>query len=462
MEYDTIGGSAMHKIIEKIGFGTFHVMMITILGLRRFVGGSSLAMVTVLEPYLRCSMKLSIFASSWTILCRSIGQILSPIIAGKISDHFGRKKTMLLFFILHSYLSLMASLSSSYPMILVSQTMVGIVFECYTLLYPYALEVMPVMQRKFITVFEAFFFCGYFFAIALGMPVLKNLGWRWYLVFTESLPMAVCAVLLLFLPESPRYLMSSGQWKEAFNSLRFIANMNGKDIKNLLGTKEFNMTEYDSECSDLENKSSDIQDKELGIWKVSTLKILFSMSVLRFASYSLSTLLEFATMQMNVISNVRCGDCAEQQSYELAYIYIGSNALAFSVAYFMIGYAPRKSSLQILSVLIFINTLPFYLPLSKNIIRTLIGTAGTLIQTLVYITAIYNSEVMPTSIRTTGNGIANTAGGIGYALAAFLGVYLINIDLTLALGIVDFIVVSMIVVAFSLDKETKTIPLQDS
>ena len=129
MEYNTVGGSAMHKIIEKIGFGKFHVIMITILGLRRFVGGSNIAMVTVLGPYLRCSLELSVFAASWIVLCRSIGKIFSPIIVGKISDFFGRKKTMLLFFTLHSYLSLMTSLSSSYPMILLSQTIVGTVLE---------------------------------------------------------------------------------------------------------------------------------------------------------------------------------------------------------------------------------------------------------------------------------------------------------------------------------------------
>ena len=277
------------------------------------------------------------------------------------------------------------------------------------------------------------------------MPVLKNLGWRWYLAFTESLPIAVCVILIIFLPESPRFLMSSGQWKEAFNSLKLIANMNGKDIKDLLATKDLSETESDSESSDLENSSSDAQDKELSILTVSTLKILLSVSVLRFVGCSLSYLLEHATMQVN-ISNVGCGDCAEQQNYELAYIYIGGTVLAFSAAYFMIGHASRKSSFRILSVLIFINTLPFYLRVSKDIIRTLFGIAGTLTQTFIYITFIYNSEVMPTSIRTTGNGIANAAGNIGNVTGTFLGLYLMNVDLKLALGIVEFLVISLIFV----------------
>ena len=461
MQYDTVEGSAVHKVIENIGFGKFHVMMVTILGLRRLVGGSSIAMLTVLEPYLRCSMKMSVFAASWIIFCQSFGQIFSPFIVGTISDHFGRKKTMLLFFTLHSYLSLMVSLSSSYPMILLSQTMVGAVFECYTLIYPYALEVMPVKQRKCITIFEAFFTGGYFLAIVLGMPVLKNLGWRWYLVFTESLPMAVCAILMLFLPESPRFLMSSGQRKEAINSLRFIANMNGKEIKDHLVTKDLSVKESEPESSDVEDSHSDVQDKELSIFTVNTLKILLSISLLRFASFSLSLLLEYATMQVE-ISHIRCGDCAEQQNYELAYIYIGGTVLGFGIAYFMIGYVSRKLSFRILSSLIFINAVPFHVSVSKDIIRTLFGTAGTLIQTMIYLTSIYNSEVIPTSIRTTGNGIANAAGSIGSITGAFLGVYLINIDLKLALGIVDFIVICLTVVAFSLDKETKAIPLQDA
>ena len=229
MEYNCPSGDFVHKCMEAIGFGKFHVLMLMVLGLRCFVRGSSKGMLSILQPYLRCHMKLSIFAASWFVTVVSIGRLLGAILIGRMADKFGRQRSMLCLFSLHMVFSLLNSLSSSYAMTLITRASVGVVFEAGILVYTYGMESLPIKKRNYLAVIDGFYGLGSLFTIFSAMEMLEAVNWRWFVVVTETVPIAVCCLLAAILPESPRYLFSQGHMREAVNSLEKIAAINGAD-----------------------------------------------------------------------------------------------------------------------------------------------------------------------------------------------------------------------------------------
>ena len=229
MEYNCPSGDFVHKCMEAIGFGKFHVLMLMVLGLRCFVRGSLKGMLSILQPYLRCHMKLSIFAASWLVTVLSIGRLLGAILIGRMADKFGRQRTMLCLFSSHMVLSLLNSLSSSFAMTLITRASIGLVFEAGILVYTYGMESLPITKRNYLAVIDGFYGLGSLFAIFSAMDMLEAVNWRWYVVVTETIPIAICSLLAAILPESPRYLFSQGHIQEAVNSLEKIAAINGAD-----------------------------------------------------------------------------------------------------------------------------------------------------------------------------------------------------------------------------------------
>ena len=227
MEYNSLNGDIIHKCMEAIGFGRFHVLMLMSLGLRCFVRGSSNCMLSILQPYLRCHMKLSVFTASWLGTALAIGRLLGAILVGKMADKFGRRRSMLCLFSLHMLLSLLNVLSSSYAMILITRGSVGLAFEAGMLVYTYGIELLPIKKRNYLAVIDGFYGLGVLIAIVSAMGILGTVNWRWYMVVVETIPIAICTLLVAILPESPRYLFSQGHVQGAVKSLEEIVAING-------------------------------------------------------------------------------------------------------------------------------------------------------------------------------------------------------------------------------------------
>ena len=238
MEYIGINGDFVHSCMEAIGFGKFHVLMLLSLGLRSFLRGSSNCMLSIMQPYLRCHLKLSIFAASWFGTVLAIGRLFGAVLIGRMADKYGRRRSMLCLFSLHTLLSLLNALSSSYTMILITRSSIGLVFEAVMLIYTYGMELLPIKKRNYLAVIDGFYGFGFLFAIFSAMGILETINWRWYMVVNETMPIAICTLLVAFLPESPRYLYSKGYVQEAVKSLERIAVTNGIKLHHAVSESE--------------------------------------------------------------------------------------------------------------------------------------------------------------------------------------------------------------------------------
>ena len=233
--------------MEAIGFGKFQVLMLMSIGLRCLVRDSSNSMLSILQPYLRCHMQLSILMASWIGTVLAIGRLLGAIPIGRMADKYGRRRSMLCLFPLHMVLSLLNALSSCYAMISITRASIGLVFEVVMLVYTYGMELLPIKKRNYLAVIDGLYGLGLLFASVTAMGILGTVNWQWYVVVNETIPMTICTLLVAILPESPRYLFSQGYIQEAVKSLEKVAAINGVDWHQIFYESDINLKDVSSQ-----------------------------------------------------------------------------------------------------------------------------------------------------------------------------------------------------------------------
>lgn len=156
-----------------------------------------------------------------------IGCAAGAFLAGRLADAMGRKRVMVIAAVLFLIGAIVQGETSSHLMFVIARFGAGMAVGAASVLSPlYISEVAPanirgrlttVQQVMIITGLTAAFVVNYFLAQAAGDSLSEVGGmpaWRW-MYLAQAVPAAVFLVALLFIPESPRYLVSRGREAEA-------------------------------------------------------------------------------------------------------------------------------------------------------------------------------------------------------------------------------------------------------
>jgi SP family xylose:H+ symportor-like MFS transporter len=186
--------------------------------------------------------------SGWTISSALLGCMIGAIVAGPLSTWSGRRGGLLtagVLFLLGSLGSAVPELGfgvigqmgpkALYPFIfyrIVGGMGVGIA----SMLSPlYIAEISPSAIRGRLVSFNQLAIVGgillvYFVNLLIALQGddawLKSVGWRWMLA-SEALPSAIFLLLLLFVPDTPRWLVLRGRSAEALTQLRRMTDEAG-------------------------------------------------------------------------------------------------------------------------------------------------------------------------------------------------------------------------------------------
>lgn len=200
-----------------------------------------------LNIYLIESLGLGSFIHGATISSALIGCIIGGFISGVFASKFGRKNSL----IIASIFFLVSSLGAAYPEFLFfekGEPTIGLLmaFNLYRILGGigvglasavcpmYIGEVAPAHIRGRLVSFNQFMIIlgmlvAYFvnFAIASGetQAWVNDIGWR-YMFLSCGVPALIFGLLLLIVPETPRYLSLKNQDDKA---LAILAKINGAD-----------------------------------------------------------------------------------------------------------------------------------------------------------------------------------------------------------------------------------------
>lgn len=199
-----------------------------------------------------------------------IGCILGASFAGWISQRYGRKPTL----ILAAILFLLSAIGSAWPELFIGLPGSGdhtymYLFVAYriiggvgvglaSMVSPmYIAEVAPADRRGNLVSWNQFaiifgmlvvYFVNYSIALQGDASWLHSIGWRWMFA-SEIIPALLFLLFLMFVPETPRYLVMRGRDEKALGILRNLvgaeqAGQELSDIRASFREKEPSMKPY--------------------------------------------------------------------------------------------------------------------------------------------------------------------------------------------------------------------------
>ncbi|MGB6746281.1 MAG: sugar porter family MFS transporter [Terracidiphilus sp.] len=189
--------------------------------------GFDVAIITGAGPFLTRHFALSDISLGWAFSSLLFGCVIGSVLAGRLTDRYGRKRMLVWVAVLFAATSIATALAPSFSFFIAARFMGGLAVGAVSLLSPmYASEVSPPSIRGRMGTF-------YQMSIVVGILVsyginylLRNTGpanWRWMFA-TGAVPSALFLVLIALAPETPRFLVRVGKTREAFLLLERIEN----------------------------------------------------------------------------------------------------------------------------------------------------------------------------------------------------------------------------------------------
>lgn len=177
---------------------------------------------------------------AWAMSSALIGCVLGAVSSGLLSDKFGRKKPLMIAAILFTVSALGSGLVSNYELFIFFRILGGVGIGLASAISPvYIAEVAPAKMRGgFVSLNQFTIVLGILSAQIINMLIAQEvplgasdsfireswngqMGWRW-MFLAEVVPAVSFFVLVLFVPESPRWLVKTGKPQLALPTLMKI------------------------------------------------------------------------------------------------------------------------------------------------------------------------------------------------------------------------------------------------
>ncbi|KAI0885351.1 general substrate transporter [Annulohypoxylon maeteangense] len=164
--------------------------------------------------------------------CTSLFALIASPISSVLADHFGRKPVILLSDLLFVFGALVQAFSYKVWGMVLGRSIVGAAVGAASFVTPlYIAELAPPAHRgRLVTMNSMSVTLGQVVAYVIGWIFAEHgdpsIGWRW-MVGLGALPAALQCIFLLFMPETPRWLVKAGKSMEA---QRIIEKTLGSDV----------------------------------------------------------------------------------------------------------------------------------------------------------------------------------------------------------------------------------------
>lgn len=218
----------LNEVIDMIPVGLFHYRLLFICGLAFMADGLEVSLLSFMSACAGIEWGLS---DDQIALISSIvfaGQFAGTLFFGYFADRFGRRIGFLLCCMLVSGAGLASGVSFSYWFLITCRAIVGFGVGGAVVPFDLLAEFLPNKYRgTFLIYIEGFWTLGSMFVAGVAWLMLSSGGWRLLTIIT-AIPVTISSlVAVVLLPESPRWSISQGRAKEATDTLRYAAKVNG-------------------------------------------------------------------------------------------------------------------------------------------------------------------------------------------------------------------------------------------
>ena len=235
--------SRQNTLTNHTGSIAFLLSVSSVAALGGFLFGYDTAVISGTIPLVKVKFGLSAVWEGWFVSSALVGCIAGVSVAGVLSDKFGRKKTLLLSALLFCISAIGCAGAPTYTILILYRFLGGIGVGVASMVSPlYISEISPPHIRgRMVTLYQFAITIGilsaYFInALLLGLSsnpvttggagmmnrIIYEEVWRG-MFGSETLPAMIFFLLLLFIPESPRWLTIRGKESVAEQILGKIA-----------------------------------------------------------------------------------------------------------------------------------------------------------------------------------------------------------------------------------------------
>lgn len=431
----------VEQAIDHVGFGRFQYLLLFYTGLAWMAEAMELMLLSFVGPAVQSLWGLSNQQESWISSVVFLGMLVGAYSWGILSDLKGRRAGFFTTAVLTFVASVFSALSPNYLSLLLSRALVGVGLGGAPVVFSLFLEFVPSKRRGFWLVFISLFWTlGSIAEAALAWAVLPTLGWRWLLAIS-SLPLALLLLLYPFVPESPRFYTVKNRTKDALSVLQQVAETNkkslpkGRLVNSLRPLGDPSASE--TEVSQANKKESEDEGPFSVLSSLVSPPLLVSTALLwgvffanAFTYYGLVLLTSKLTgggsfcvdpaaqIDSDVIQIIGPTD----RVYRDVLVTSFAEAPGIGLAALVVDSFGRKITMAGLLATTGLSLLPLLVPQSETATILSLFVARAAIMGSFQVLFVYAPEVYPTSIRSSGLGIANSFSRLGGILCPFVAV----------------------------------------
>ena len=222
---------------SNIGYVLF---MAAVAALGGILFGYDTAVISGTTAIVKSQFCLSDMMEGWYVGCALIGSIAGVLVAGTLSDYLGRKLTMLISAALFSISAIGCALCPDFNSLVAFRIIGGVGIGVVSIVSPiYISEVSPAKIRgTLVSLYQLAVTAGFLLAYIANWAIDSNIdpaagsGTMWTRMFnseawrgmlgSETLPAVLFFIIIFFIPESPRWLITKGRTQKASSVLSRI------------------------------------------------------------------------------------------------------------------------------------------------------------------------------------------------------------------------------------------------
>lgn len=198
-------------------------------GLGGFLFGYDTGAISGALLFIKKDFVLTTFQEELTVAILLLGATFSAAFAGMIADTIGRRKTILLSAAIFFVAALLMAFAPNFDLLILGRLLVGIAIGIASLSVPmYVSELSPPKIRGVcVALNQLMITIGILGAYGVDYWFAHSQDWRMMLGIA-AIPAAGLFISMLFLPESPRWLLTKERKKEAMDIFDTIGSTQGE------------------------------------------------------------------------------------------------------------------------------------------------------------------------------------------------------------------------------------------
>jgi sugar porter (SP) family MFS transporter len=429
--------------------GAAHFKIVIIASLAGILFGFDTAVIAGTTHALRDIFSLSPAGIGVAVSAALWGTLLGALIAGWPGDRYGSRDVLRVVGLLYLISALGCALAWSIASFVICRFIAGLAIGASSVLAPvYLAEIAPAKRRGAqVGLFQLNIVIGILLAYASNFCVAQFVigpqAWR-YKLAVSALPALIFSVLMLTIPNSPRWLAAKARWAEAESSLRRLGSRDPRGELNGFA---------------ISRKPHDMRPRRLS-WTVDRRPILLAVGLACFNQLSgINAVLYY-------LGDIFAAAGFNAWSADLQSVAIGATNLAATLAGIaLLDRLGRRTLILIGSVgtalalfgvaVVMANDAPraWLLPLLIAFIASFAISQGAVIW-------VYLSEIFPNEVRARGQSLGSATHWIFNALIA--GTFPVVAAHSKSVPFVFFAIMMTLqfIAAFFLMRETRGVPLE--